>query len=92
MQAACDQYSKAAGWRGMPVGALDPLPRHRPEPGVSDELMGAGQHADGVQLHRPEPVQHRRHAAAAGGGAQEPLRAQGEQPRFGGRYGQLGDW
>ena len=54
--------------------------------------MGAGQHADGVQLHRAEPAQHRGHAAAAAPGPEQALRAQREQPGLAGRQGQLGDW
>ncbi len=76
----------------VPVGALDPVPRHRAEPRVGDQLVGAGQHADGVQLHRAQPAQHGGHAAAAAAGAQEALRAQREQPRLVGRQGQLGGW
>ena len=71
----------------VPVGALDPLPGHRPEPGVRDEFVGAGQHADGVQLHCAQPAQHGRHATAAPVGPQEPLRSQGEQPGLVGGHG-----
>ena len=42
----------------IPVGPLDPLPRHRAEPGVGDQLVRAGQHADRVQLDRADPAQH----------------------------------
>jgi hypothetical protein len=54
--------------------------------------MGAGQDADGVQLHRAEPPQQRGHAAATAARPEETLRAQREQPGLVGRNGQLGDW
>ncbi len=76
----------------MPVGPLDPVPRHRAEPGVGDELMGTGQHADGVQLHRAEPAEQRGHAAPAATGPEEALGTQREQPGLAGRQGQLGGW
>ena len=44
--------------------------------------MRAGEDADGVQLDGAEPPEHGRHAAPAGVGADEPLRAQGDDARF----------
>ena len=73
----------------MPVGALDPLPRHRAEPGVRDQLVRPGQHADRVQLNRAQPAQHGRHAAAAAVRAEKALRAQRDQPGLVGGQGQL---
>src|SRR5512144_2563769 len=43
----------------VPVRRLDRRTAHRPEPGVGDQLVGAGKHRDRVQLHGAEPVQHR---------------------------------
>src|ERR1019366_1870770 len=55
----------------MPVGTLDPLPWYRAEPGVGNKLVGAGKHADRVQLARLIPVledvDSQRHQAAHGG-------------------------
>jgi hypothetical protein len=40
----------------MPVGSLDLLTRDRPQPGVGDQLVGPGEHADRVELHRADPA------------------------------------
>ena len=66
----------------MPVRPLDLLARDRPEAGVGDELVRAGQHADGVQLDGAEPSEHGRHAAPARVRADEPLRGKGHDARF----------
>jgi hypothetical protein len=73
----------------MPVRPFDPLPRDGAEPGVGHELVGPGQHADGVELDRAEPAQHRGHPAAAPLSADEPLRAQRHQPDIVGGQGQF---
>ena len=51
--------------------------------------MGAGEHADGVELDRAEPAQHRGDPAAAALRADEPLRAQRHQPDIVGGQGQF---
>ena len=55
----------------MPVRALHLSSRNRAEAGVGDELVRAGQDADGVELDSAEPPEHGRHAALAGLGADE---------------------
>ena len=50
----------------IPVRALDPGPGHWPEARVGDQLVGASQHADRVELDPADPAQHPRHAALAG--------------------------
>src|SRR4029077_13521170 len=49
----------------VPVRPLDPLPRDGAEPGVGHELVGAGEHADGVELDGHAAAPHRRDATAA---------------------------
>ncbi len=70
---------EGGGLAGVPVGLLDPLPGHRPEPGVGDQFVRPRQHADRVQLHRADPAEHGgdpRQGPGPGRRAQEPLRAQ----------------
>ena len=74
----------------VPVSALDPLPADRAEAGVGDQLMRAGQHADGVQLDGAQPAQHGGHPATAAVGADQALGAQRQQPGLVGRQGELG--
>ena len=66
--------------RRGPVRRLDRVPPDRPEPRVRDQLVRPREHGDRVKLHRPDPPQHPRHAAAPGGGAKKPLRVEGEPP------------
>jgi hypothetical protein len=73
----------------VPVRPLDPVPGNRAEPGVRHELMRPGEHADGVELHRAKPAQHRGHAAAAAAGADEALCTQRHQPYVVGGQGYL---
>ena len=62
--------------RVVPVCPLDLLPADGAEPGVRDELVGAGQDGDRVELDRAQAAQDRGRTAAAGLGAQKPLGAQ----------------
>jgi hypothetical protein len=73
----------------VPVRPLDPLPRDGAEPGVGHELVRAGKHADGVELHRAEPAQHRGHPAAPALSADKPLRPQRHEPDIVGGQGQF---
>jgi hypothetical protein len=68
----------------VPVGALDPLPRHGPEPGVGDKLVRPGQDADRVKLDGAQPAQQADHPAAPPGRSEEPPRAQRDPPYFAG--------
>ena len=63
---------------GPPVGLLHLASAHGAQARVGHELMGAGQHRNGVELHRAEPPQHGRHASRAHPGAPQPLRVQGD--------------
>ena len=47
-----------------------------------DQLMRAREDADGVQLDGPKPPEHRCYAALPGVGADESLRAEGDNARF----------
>ena len=71
-----------------PVGVLDRLAADRAQPGVRDQLVGAGQHRDRVQLDGAEMAQHAADAGPAVGRAQEALGAQGDAAGFvGGEFG-----
>ncbi len=46
--------------RRSPVGPLDPGTPNGPEPGEGDQLVGAGQDRDRVELHGAQACEHRR--------------------------------
>jgi hypothetical protein len=74
----------------MPVGTLDALPGNRAEPGIGDQFVRPGEHADGVKLDRADAAQHPGHAAAPSLDAEETLRAQRHPPRVVGGEDEFG--
>ncbi len=61
-----------------PVRLLHRRPADRAEPGVGQQLVGAGEHGDGVQLDRAEAAQHAPHPGPAVRGPEQSLGAQGD--------------
>lgn len=75
-----------------PVGALDGRAADRAEAGVGDELVGAGQHGDRVELDGAEVAQHAADAGPAVRCPEQALRPQRQSPGVvGGQVGH-GAW
>ncbi|GAA3504043.1 hypothetical protein GCM10019016_111560 [Streptomyces prasinosporus] len=62
----------------LPVRVLDGRAAHGAQTGVGDELVGAGQDRDRVELHRAQVAEDPPDAGAAVGGAEEALGPQGD--------------
>ena len=76
------------GARRPPVPLVDPGPSDRPEAGEGDQLVRPGEDRDRVELHGPDPAEHRRRAAGRPG-PDQTLRDQGDSSRLAGAQGDL---